>query len=379
MSLRALKSILRTRRNADDTVPLRIDTVTLQILPRIVDMPAGKLQIPRATLQSGAAIVEAAPDEVAYSAENLRLRQRNLEAETGCRTLPHAPTTHTADNQNERMNKSRPRMNHPRRLILRRTAVRVSFGFPGFFLGKDYMTNLPISASPLPRLRVKYAVFALIGLMLVYVLWHKERFLIDAQDREWNHIQSFRWYLLPHAIAAACALLLAPMQFSDRLRRRFTKLHRVVGRVYVCGVLIGAPLGFYIQYYEERMGGTRSFSLAGATQATTWIVTTLVAMLLIWNGKVDAHRRWMTRSFSVALVFLEVRVIDGLTGWERLGPGAIETTVWACNVFALLAADLVLQGEEMLRSRPLRRAAGNDPGNSVPRKATAAPLVESQI
>jgi len=66
-------------------------------------------------------------------------------------------------------------------------------------------------------------------------------------------------------IMGACALLLGPMQFSDRLRQRFAKFHRVVGRFYVAGVFIGAPLGFYIQYYEERMGGTRSFSFAAFT------------------------------------------------------------------------------------------------------------------
>lgn len=83
--------------------------------------------------------------------------------------------------------------------------------------------------------------------MLAYVLQHNERFLIDAAHPEWQHIHTFRWYLLPHGIAAACALLLAPMQFSDRLRHRFTKLHRVIGRIYVGGVLIGAPLGAFIQ------------------------------------------------------------------------------------------------------------------------------------
>jgi uncharacterized membrane protein len=210
----------------------------------------------------------------------------------------------------------------------------------------------------LPRkswLRPKYLLFGFLALMLGYVLWNNESFLFNAQDPEWEHIRSFRWYLLPHGIGGACALLLAPMQFSDRLRRHFTKLHRVVGRFYVTGVLIAAPLGFYIQYFEERMGAPRSFSLAAAAQATMWTITTLIALALILQGKVDAHRRWMTRSFAVALVFLEVRVILGATHLV----GADETVVWACNVFALLAADIVLQCQELFRSRavPLVSAA----------------------
>ncbi len=206
-------------------------------------------------------------------------------------------------------------------------------------------------------LRPKHFLAAFIGLMLAYVIVHNENFLINARDPEWQHIHPFRWYLLPHGLAGACALLLAPMQFSDRLRRRFAKLHRVVGRIYVGGVLIAAPMGFYVQFFQERMGTTRSFSLAAATQATTWTLTTLIALAFILQGKVEQHRRWMTRSFSVALVFLEVRVVLGVTGWETLGPSVIETSVWACNVFALFSADLVLQAQELLRARPVRAVA----------------------
>jgi hypothetical protein len=51
----------------------------------------------------------------------------------------------------------------------------------------------------------------------------------------------------------------------------------------------------------------------------------------------------MTRSFAVALVFLEVRVIGGVAGWENLDVHANETIVWACLAFSILLADLVLQ------------------------------------
>jgi hypothetical protein len=91
--------------------------------------------------------------------------------------------------------------------------------------------------------RSKYVVFGFIFLMMAYVLGHKGCFLINASDPAWNHYRTFEWWLLPHGVAGACALLLGPMQFSDRLRSRFTKLHRVVGRVYVAGALIAAPPG----------------------------------------------------------------------------------------------------------------------------------------
>jgi uncharacterized membrane protein len=195
-------------------------------------------------------------------------------------------------------------------------------------------------------LRPKCLLFAAIGLMLAYVIPHDESFLVHPKDPVWQHFEPFKWWLLPHGIAGACALLLAPLQFSDRLRNRFRQLHRVVGRIYVAGVFVAAPLGFYIQYFQERMGDPRSFSVAAAVDAALWMITTGIAMVFILKGKVQEHRQWMTRSFAVALVFLEGRVIGGVTGWENLDVHATETIVWVCLAFSILAADLVLQWQQ---------------------------------
>lgn len=200
-------------------------------------------------------------------------------------------------------------------------------------------------------LRAKTYLFVFVGLMLAYVLYHNESFLIHPKAPIWLHYQPFKWWLLPHGIAGACALLLGPMQFSDRLRQRFTKLHRIMGRIYIGGVLIASPLGFYVEFFQERTGAPRSLSLAAATQATLWMATTVIALAFILQGKVQQHRQWMTRSFAVALVFLEVRVILGITGWENLGPAAVTTTVWACNAFAIPLADILLQWQDF-RRRP---------------------------
>ena len=201
------------------------------------------------------------------------------------------------------------------------------------------------------RLRPKYLLFASIGLMLAYVILHDESFLVHPKDPIWQHYQPFRWWLLPHGIAGACALLLGPMQFSDRLRARFRQLHRVIGRVYVAGVFVAAPLGFHIQYFEERMGDPRSFSIAAAADAALWMVTTGIALVFTLRGKVQEHRQWMARSFAVALVFLEVRVIGGVTGWDTLDVHVNETIVWACLAFSILSADLALQWQQLRNSR----------------------------
>jgi uncharacterized membrane protein len=205
--------------------------------------------------------------------------------------------------------------------------------------------------------RPKYVLFVFIGLMFAYVIQHNERFLVDAHDPAWQRYQPFKWWLLPHGVAAACALRLGPMQFSDRLRRKYAKLHRVAGRIYVAGALIAAPFGVYIQYFVERSGAHRSFTIAAGLDAVLLMVTTAIAFAFILNGKVQQHRQSMTRSFAVALVFLEVRVILGVTGLENRGPSVTETVVWVCVGFSLLAADIVLQLQELRLSRPVTKVA----------------------
>ena len=217
------------------------------------------------------------------------------------------------------------------------------------------MATLAAEVKPFPWIRPKYLLFAAIGLMLAYVIPHDESFLGNRKDPIWQHYEPFKWWLLPHGIAGACALLLGPMQFSNRLRNRFRKLHRAVGRIYVAGVFVAAPLGFYIQYFEERMGNPRSFSVAAAVDATLWMITTGIAMVFILMGKVKEHRHWMTRSFAVALVFLEVRVIGGLGGWDNLDVHANETIVWVCLAFAILSADLVLHWQQLGRATSVVR------------------------
>ena len=217
------------------------------------------------------------------------------------------------------------------------------------------MATSSVAVRPIPILRPKYILFGLVAVMIGYVIMHNESFLWNSAHPAWQHYHPFRWWLLPHGLAGACAILLGPLQFSDRLRQRYTKLHRVVGRIYIFGALVAAPLGAYIQYFEERMGGPRSFSIAAVVDAVLLMGTTAIAFGFILNGKVQQHRQWMTRSFAVALVFIEVRVIGGLTGLDN-NPKAIETIVWSCLAFALLSADIVLQVQEWLRTRPAVRA-----------------------
>ena len=369
-------------------------------------------------------------------------------------------------------------------------------------------------------LRPKNLLFAFVAVMIAYVLYHNEIFLIDASHPAWGHIASFKWWLLPHGLVGACALLLVPLQFSDRLRARHAKLyaghcpccggvtvapvpvgleagspfsvnilslalylrfthaisyqrltrlflhlfalrisegaldamfqrarpcfdsevagilarlrrsrivcsdetsvriagrthwdwvfqndqvvihvirdsraasvvaevmaghrptiwvsdlygaqqghadlwqvclahqlrHRVVGRIYVAGALILAPLGAYIQFLEEPLGASRSFTMAAVIDAMLLVTTTGFGLFFAVRRMIPQHRQWMTRSYAVSLTFLEIRFILGVFGLDA--PPSFATTeivVWACVAMSVLLGDVANQWYELRLARP---------------------------
>jgi uncharacterized membrane protein len=207
--------------------------------------------------------------------------------------------------------------------------------------------------------RGKSIAFAAVAVMAAYVLYHNERFLLNAAHPVWEHYAPFKWWLLPHALAGLCALVLAPMQFSERLRRRYTKLHRITGRIYVASAFLLAPLGAYIGYLDEAQGAPRAFTVMNATDAALLMATTGIGFVFALKRNIVQHRQWMTRSYAVALVFFEARVILGVTGWDKPPPdfATITSVVWVCLAFSLLIGDAANQLYDVRarRVQPSRR------------------------
>lgn len=206
-----------------------------------------------------------------------------------------------------------------------------------------------------PFARPKHVVFAVIWLMLAYVLYHNERFLVNPSDTAWPHYRDLGWRLFVHGVVGAMALLLIFMQFSDGLRRRFLTLHRVCGRIYIGAVFVAGPFGVYLAHLDKSIGYTSSFTLATGVLVTLWTFATAMALWCIRTKRVEQHRQWMTRSVAMALTFLEVRVFEGVTGWG-LTPDGDTLVVWTCAALGYPLADAVLQIEDFLRSGGSRRA-----------------------
>jgi hypothetical protein len=218
------------------------------------------------------------------------------------------------------------------------------------------------------KLKAKHVVFFLITVASLYVLYHNERFLIDGKHPAWQHYAPFKWWLLPHGVFGAIVLLFAPFQFSDRIRQRFTKSHRVMGRLYVVGAILLAPMGAYIQYFQEQFGAPRSFTVLGVVDAGMLMGATFFAFLFAVKRKIALHRQWATRSYAIALVFIAGRFVMGVTGWETQGVEIVQAIIWSCLALSVPLADVAIHWKE------IRSAVTVPVKATVPRKPSGIPI-----
>ena len=197
------------------------------------------------------------------------------------------------------------------------------------------------------KLNAKHVVFTVIAITTVYVIFHNERFVVDSSHPAWQRYEPFKWWLLPHAVFGTIVLLFAPFQFSDRLRQRFTRAHRYMGRMYVLGAFVLAPTGAYIQYFQEQFGAPRSFTVLGVVDAAMLMGATALAGLFAYKRKIALHRQWATRSYAIALVFIAGRFVMGVTGWEALGVEIVQAIIWSCLALSVPLADVAIHWKEL--------------------------------
>ena len=148
--------------------------------------------------------------------------------------------------------------------------------------------------------------------------------------------------LLGHIIGGAGALLTGPWQFSRRLRLRNLALHRWLGRIYLCSVVLGSVAGFTLAFFSEEGWPTHlGFSLL----AVLWFFTGWMAYRRILAGDVPAHRQWMIRNFSLSLaaVTLRLYLIPLLVFAHWTFTHAYILVAWMCWVPNILIAECLIR------------------------------------
>jgi len=145
-----------------------------------------------------------------------------------------------------------------------------------------------------------------------------------------------------HVFGAAFALLLGPFQFSARLRKARTEIHRCLGRLYLLlGVGIGGISGLYLAAHAY--GGAIG-RMGFGVLAITWLYTGVRAYLAVRARKYPEHRAWMVRNFALAFAAVTLRIYLGLAvaiGWSF--EAAYPVIAWICWVPNMLLAEILVR------------------------------------
>jgi len=191
--------------------------------------------------------------------------------------------------------------------------------------------------------RFKTVLWIFLGLTTLFVFITSEVLLFT--DYPMYHayrlqVIADRGLLIPHTLAGIFALLIGPINFSSRIRQRYLKLHRVLGRIYVLSVFIGAATGVALAYGRPGFPGT-------CGQAAAWIVCTTAAFITARNRQIIQHRQWMARSYAVTFTFVSSRVLNLWPRyWSHLGDTFAAVGVIAFTLASLLLVDLGLNWRE---------------------------------
>ncbi len=184
--------------------------------------------------------------------------------------------------------------------------------------------------------------------MTVFVLYQRDVALLDPSSPLRQRYAAVPWWMLVHGTAGALALLLAPFQFSNRLRRQYLRLHRIMGRVYVACLALAAPAAVAIAFVL----GPPVLLSASVVQALGWVATTGTALYCIRTGRVQQHREWMLRSYPFAMVFVVVRTVIAIPAIDRLGELGLVSTVWSAIAVAGFLPSFLIAWKSLAATRP---------------------------
>lgn len=162
-----------------------------------------------------------------------------------------------------------------------------------------------------------------------------------------------------HVVFGGTALLLSPLQFAARLRRRRPSVHRATGRVILGSIAVAGTAGFVLSWYNLAGPiGTAGFG----TLAVLWVTFAAAAFRTARRRDIAAHRRWAVRAFALTYAAVMLRLwlmlliplqtsllgTDADAAWDT----AYAAVPFLCWVPNLLVAERYLRSRRPLPQRP---------------------------
>ena len=201
-----------------------------------------------------------------------------------------------------------------------------------------------------------YLWLAALAALSAYYLYRAVDYRFLQADRLGPTLFNKQLWYSSHVLLALPVVFGAPLQFLPGLRQSAPRIHRWIGRVYVFGASGAAMLAIYLgattEYEESRL----SIVITGAL----WLFFTLAAWRAAVAKNFVAHRAFMIRSYTLALVLVWLRVMydfqDYLFFYVQGEQARDGTREWASWVIPLLLVELWISWLPQVRRRAALKA-----------------------
>ncbi len=196
-------------------------------------------------------------------------------------------------------------------------------------------------------LRTGWLLMTTLALYLFAITWiyfsfrPDVNFLLTKQDIV--HFLPWRIAFYLHIAGAMFALAVGPFNFLTGLQSKYKKLHRILGYIYVVGILIlGGPAGFFMSFYAT---GGMGAKIAFMILSILWVTTTWLAIKRIIQKDVKGHWAWMIRSYALTFSAVTLRLWTpilslGLNFTEVQTLAMVPWLAWIPN---LLVAEILIR------------------------------------
>lgn len=183
-----------------------------------------------------------------------------------------------------------------------------------------------------------------------------------SHDQGSEHYYSMPWPVAIHIVTGLVFNLIAPLQFSQSIRRNNIKVHKLMGRsLAVCAILAGVTALLMNELYPA-FGGWLKYS-AVTCFAVGITGCTIMGIIRIRQKNIASHRAWMIRATALALgpatqrlFFIPAFLVMGSLSEMVIGLG-----VWIGFTVNLLVAEIFIIPRNKVLSQPQSTNAQSQP------------------
>lgn len=187
-----------------------------------------------------------------------------------------------------------------------------------------------------------YFSYLMLLITLQYIPYSLDAAFLALKTEE-TKLGYYRIAFFTHVYSSIFVLLIGFLQFSVYLRSRFSKTHRLFGKIYISIILLfAAPSGLIMGIHGN--GGIYS-QISFCLQAILWFIFTWNAFTSIKKGNVSLHRNYAMLSFSLTLSAISLRLFKWIivTVWALPPMDTYKIVVWLGWIFNIVLTLIIIK------------------------------------